>query len=113
MRIMKLVSLGLVALGVAAAPAMAQQNATVDGYSSMPISVPPSSAVKGAAANHGPSAATLPNAPAHAAVPTPAVTSPSGSLPFTGLDVGIVAALAVALAGLGFGLRRITRTSAG
>lgn len=39
----------------------------------------------------------------------PAAGLSGTSLPFTGLDVGIIAALAVGLVGLGFGLRRATR----
>jgi hypothetical protein len=36
-------------------------------------------------------------------------TSDSGTLPFTGLNLGLVAVVAVALVGAGFGLRRQTR----
>lgn len=35
--------------------------------------------------------------------------SDSSSLPFTGLDLGLLAAGGVALAGVGFGMRRFTR----
>ena len=33
----------------------------------------------------------------------------SGTLPFTGLEVGLVAAMGAAFTGLGFGLRKISR----
>jgi hypothetical protein len=36
-------------------------------------------------------------------------TSPSGSLPFTGLDIGLLALGGVALVGVGVGLRRFAR----
>jgi hypothetical protein len=45
---------------------------------------------------------------ADAAVVPIEATSESGSLPFTGLDVGILALVAVALAGTGLLLRRLT-----
>lgn len=45
---------------------------------------------------------------AEAAVTPVEATSASGSLPFTGLDVGILALVAVALAGTGLLLRRLT-----
>jgi hypothetical protein len=38
-------------------------------------------------------------------------TDTGGSLPFTGFELGIAAALGVALAGTGFALRRVTRNS--
>jgi hypothetical protein len=40
-----------------------------------------------------------------------AATDTGGSLPFTGFELGIAAALGVALAGSGFALRRVTRNS--
>jgi hypothetical protein len=40
---------------------------------------------------------------------TAETTSDSGTLPFTGLNLGLVAVVAVALVGAGFGLRRQTR----
>ncbi|HEY0278584.1 MAG TPA: hypothetical protein VGC32_09975 [Solirubrobacterales bacterium] len=43
-------------------------------------------------------------------VETTAVESSSSSLPFTGLDVGVLAAVALALVGTGVLLRRLTRS---
>ena len=41
---------------------------------------------------------------------TQAVTNDDGgSLPFTGLDLGLLAAAGVVLTGVGFGMRRLTR----
>lgn len=40
---------------------------------------------------------------------TPAQETVSGTLPFTGLDLGLIVAAAVLLVVLGFGLRRIGR----
>jgi hypothetical protein len=83
------------------------------GYSQTPIAVPPGGdsgpTVLGASETNGagttaPSAESLP-----VAGTTPTAEVSDGSLPFTGLDVGIVAALAAALLALGFGLRRASR----
>jgi hypothetical protein len=41
----------------------------------------------------------------------PVTTASNGTLPFTGLDVGILAAVAAALVGTGFILRRLTSSS--
>ncbi len=49
-----------------------------------------------------------PSTPAPAQVQA-ATTSGSGSLPFTGLDVGLLALGGVALVGVGVGLRRFAR----
>jgi hypothetical protein len=64
----------------------------------------------GGNANNSPTSETRPvvaesPAPTVAAVESPAE---SGSLPFTGLDVGILALVAAALAGTGLLLRRLT-----
>lgn len=84
------------------------------GYSQTPIAVPPGRdagpTVLGATETND-AGATAPNAagglPIAGTGPTAEVSD--GSLPFTGLDVGIVAALAAALLALGFGLRRASR----
>ena len=53
---------------------------------------------------------TTPPAPTPAPTPEPTpVQEESGSLPFTGLDVGIVVLMGLALLGTGFVLRRSTR----
>jgi hypothetical protein len=41
----------------------------------------------------------------------PVKTSQAGKLPFTGADLGVLAAAGGLLAGLGFGLRRLTHRS--
>lgn len=48
-------------------------------------------------------------APAPTPTPTPAPAQESGTLPFTGLDVGIVVLMGLALVGTGVVLRRTTR----
>ena len=45
--------------------------------------------------------------------PQPVKASQSGSLPFTGADLGVLAAAGGVLAGLGFGLLRLTHRPAG
>lgn len=42
-----------------------------------------------------------------------AVVKPSGSLPFTGLDLGFLSAAGVVLLGMGVSLRRVTRKQPG
>lgn len=70
---------------------------------------------KGGENSGGPSGETQPAAeePVVAAVsdesvPATAASESSGTLPFTGLDVGILVAVAAALVGTGFVLRRLT-----
>ena len=62
---------------------------------------------------NGPSASAPASAPASAVAPQQvSVASPdtsSGSLPFTGLDIGLLALGGVALVGVGVGLRRVAR----
>ena len=48
--------------------------------------------------------------PAPTPEPTPVQEESSGNLPFTGLDVGIVVLMGIALVGTGFLLRRSTRS---
>ena len=47
--------------------------------------------------------------PTPAPTPEPTPVQESGNLPFTGLDVGIVVLMGIALVGTGFVLRRSTR----
>jgi hypothetical protein len=42
--------------------------------------------------------------------PTPVATTPSGSLPFTGFQAGLVALAGLALVGTGFAMRRVARS---
>jgi hypothetical protein len=105
----RVIAVSLAVLGLSAAPALATDPAQ-DGYNAMPIAVPPSQSqspqVEGASVTNSPAAASAPVAA------TTRPTSAGSSLPFTGLDVGIVAAVAVLLLGLGFALRRGTRAEA-
>ena len=86
----------LAVLGLAAPSAIAASPAR-DGYLTTPINVPPT--VQGAQATSVPQVASV----------TPPQSTGS-SLPFTGLDIGLVAGAAILLLGLGFALRRGTRT---
>jgi hypothetical protein len=90
-------------LGITPSVALAD-SPSEGGYNSTPIVVP-ASAVNGASAQNSTPAATP------AATPTAAVTKTktvsSSSLPFTGLDVGLMALVAAGLLGLGFALRRV------
>ena len=46
----------------------------------------------------------------HRPVAKPAATSTSGGLPFTGLDLGLVAAAGGVLLAMGFAIRRLSRS---
>ena len=92
----RLFAISLVVLGLSAPSALAA-NPARDGYLTTPINVPPT--VQAASATSVPTTATV----------TPP-THTGSSLPFTGLDIGLVAGAAVLLLGLGFALRRGTRT---
>jgi len=77
----------------------------------------------GGPSNGAPSASngTAPSTTAHLAAnnsspstsASSGTSSSTGTLPFTGLDVGVVAAIGLGLAGLGFATRRATRTAGG
>jgi hypothetical protein len=71
----------------------------------------PSHAVKGDQASGGET--TVPVATVEAAATTAVESSGSDSLPFTGLDVGILMVVAAALGGAGLLLRRLTATGYG
>ena len=43
--------------------------------------------------------------------PTPVATTPSGNLPFTGFEAGLVALAGLALVGTGFAMRRMSRSN--
>lgn len=108
---------------LAAAPTTAvAETPNQGGYSAIPIVVPPGSnqsppggiEVKGETVSSAPGSvagATSPGggtAPAVASA-TPSAAAPGGSLPFTGLDLGVIVLLAAALLGLGLFLRRVSR----
>src|SRR5688500_247189 len=42
--------------------------------------------------------------------PTPAAATPTGNLPFTGFEAGLVAIAGLALVGTGFAMRRMSRS---
>ena len=65
-------------------------------------------AVKGAAAQSAPAAAAAPTAAVTPARPA----ASAGSLPFTGLDVGLMAAGGLLLLGFGLAMRRLSRRAA-
>lgn len=92
--VMAVVALALVAAG----PAYAQ-SATSDAYAGK------GGGIVGTVNSGG---GNGPSAPAPQQV-TAANSSGSGSLPFTGLDVGLLALGGVALVGVGIGLRRFAR----
>src|SRR4051794_39920420 len=91
----RLFAISLAVLGLAATPALGSSPAR-DGYLTTPINVPPT--VQGASSTTTKVATVTPT------------QSTGSSLPFTGLDIGLVAGAAVLLLGLGFALRRGTRT---
>jgi hypothetical protein len=97
----RLFAISLAVVGLAGASPALGANPSRDGYLTTPINVPPT--VQGATAT------TVPQTQAAVATPTPPKSTGS-SLPFTGLDIGLVAGAAILLLGLGFALRRGTRT---
>lgn len=117
------IAIGLsVTFAVAAGPALAQ-TPSEGGYSSTPIVVPPgptdtdtdAGEVAGATAtvvgastggNQGVAGTSAGAAGLPAAAVTPTESVDSGSLPFTGLDLGLMVVLAAGLLGLGVALRR-------
>jgi len=109
-------AVALVAIGAMVAPALAQSPAQGYDESGVMNNVPPGgSGVLGdedSGAGESPTAPTpradtVPNKEAGAT--TPAATS-TGNLPFTGLDVGIVVLMSLALLGTGLLLRRSGRS---
>ena len=93
-RLALLMAVVAVALAVAA-PAYAQ-NATSDAYGGKGGGI-----VGTVDSGNGPSASTPQQ--------VQAVSNDNGSLPFTGLDIGLLALGGVALVGVGAGLRRFAR----
>ena len=59
---------------------------------------------------YGHKATTIQKAVPHKTVKSPS-PKPNGTLPFTGLDLGLFAAAGVGLGVMGFGLRRVSRKS--
>lgn len=99
---MKRLALLMVAVALAlvvAAPAYAQ-SATSDAYAGK------GGGIVGTVNSGGPSSGNGPSASAPQQVQA---SSGNGSLPFTGLDVGLLALGGVALVGVGVGLRRFAR----
>lgn len=129
MRFTSFIAISCAVLGAAATPSFAADPAQ-DGYNTMPIqSVPPASGQGGeqegqgvAGANSTDSGSGPAGAPAGSGVagasgssaPVATASAPvsasGATLPFTGLDVGLIAGAALLLMGLGLALRRSTRT---
>ena len=115
MRITRIVSTATVVLAFAATPALAQEP-TDRGYDETlgvigqvdTPSTPPQS-------ESAPSQGSTAPAAAEEATPTPAqpVQEASGNLPFTGLDIGIVALMGLVLLGVGVALRHTTTARRG
>jgi len=91
----RLFAISLLVVGLAGASPAMGANPARDGYLTTPINVPP--VVQAASQTTQVASVTPPK-------------STGSSLPFTGLDIGLVAGAAVLLLGLGFALRRGTRT---
>ena len=111
-----MLAVALVAMGAMVAPALAQSPAQGYDESGVMNNVPPGgSGVLGdedSGAGESPSAPTpsenaAPNNEAGATAPAATTT---GNLPFTGLDVGIVVLMSLALLGTGLLLRRSGRS---
>jgi len=105
----KITATAVAGLLVAAAPASAQVlNPTVGSYSA-----PAATIQTTVTPQHTPSANITSNSPSTPS-PTQSVASTANSktLPFTGLQVGLVVLAGVALLGVGFGVRRAVRTPA-
>jgi hypothetical protein len=106
---------GLALLGVIAAVAIAPATALAQDALSNPSSAQyePQSQVQGTSTNgnNGPSAPAT-AAPAVAATSNSGLNSNVGSLPFTGLDVMVLAVVAAGLIGTGLTLRRLSSPKA-
>jgi hypothetical protein len=107
MRIARTVSIATTVLALAATPALAQEP-TDRGYDETLGVIGQVDTPSTPQSESAPSQGTT--APAEEATPTPAqpVKEESGSLPFTGLDIGIVALMGLVLLGVGVALRRTT-----
>jgi len=92
----RIFAISIAVLGLATTSPAIAANPARDGYLTTPINVPPT--VQGASSTTTKVATVTPT------------KSTGSSLPFTGLDIGLVAGAAVLLLGLGFALRRGTRT---
>ncbi len=91
-RLNKTIVASIAALCLVVPSAAVAQSSSLEGYSE------PRADIEGSSANRDPGTES-------GAKPT----VDSGSLPFTGLDLGLMAAGGVVLAGMGFGMRRLSR----
>jgi hypothetical protein len=111
----RLMLVGFTIAGLLVGPSIAAaQNSSVDAYGGAgqaPVSVLGANATSPPSSNAGSGANTASGAVAGVATPTAAVRSPGGSLPFTGLDLLLIAAGGIALVGVGFAVRRFTSPS--
>ena len=118
MRIMRKFTLkrlgGLALLGVIAAVAVAPATALAQDALSNPTAsqYEPQSQVQGTNTTGGNAGSNGPAAANTAATPTSGLHSNVGSLPFTGLDVIVLAIVAAALIGTGLTLRRLSSPKA-
>ena len=109
-------AVALVAMGAMVAPALAQSPAQGYDESGVMNNVPPGgSGVLGDEDSGAGESPTAPTPPSATAVPNKeaGATKPAtstGNLPFTGLDVGIVVLMSLALLGTGLLLRRSGRS---
>jgi hypothetical protein len=122
MRIMRKLTLkrlgGIALLAVIAAIAVAPATALAQDALSNPSAAQyePQSQVQGTSTNGSNNGATsgsnVGNGPVAAATPNTGLNSNVGSLPFTGLDVIVLAVVAAALLGTGLALRRLSSPKA-
>lgn len=93
----KILVASIAALCLAAPGAAFAQSSSVEGYSE------PRAEIEGSATSNDPSDRSGGGGGGGE------VEASGGSLPFTGLDLGLMVAGGIALAGTGFGMRRLTR----
>lgn len=104
-KISSILALGAL-LALVGAPSALAQNATQEGYSE-PGGVVQSQVDDGSSGGGGDGGN---GTPTQTAAQTPAQASSSGDLPFTGMDLGLVAGAGLLLLAAGFGIRRVTRS---
>jgi hypothetical protein len=95
-RLHKTIIASIVALCLVVPSAALAQSSSLEGYSE------PRAEIEGSSTGGGDPGDRSGGDPA-------AETAGSNSLPFTGLDLGLMAAGGVVLAGMGFGMRRLSR----
>jgi hypothetical protein len=108
--LMRVIVAAAVVMLLVVAPAYAQVNPTVQGYSA-----PAGTTQQQITSTPSPTAQVTPGPKKTTTTPVAAVKAANnksgGGLPFTGLELGLVLAAGGALLGVGLGLRRVSRTS--